>query len=88
MNADTLPLFFSVNTSKTANTTTPTITLITTTTAADSGFSENTLLIKARHPMNNILPEVCVECCAEADYYEGTDNIEGTPTFTDRLLEV
>ena len=37
---------------------------------------------------NNILPEVCVECCAEADYYEGTDNIEGTPTLTDRLLEV
>ena len=38
--------------------------------------------------VNNILPEVCVECCAEADYYEGTDNIEGTPTLTDRLLEV
>ena len=38
--------------------------------------------------VNNILPEVCVECCAEADYYEGTDNIEGTPAFTDRLLEV
>lgn len=37
---------------------------------------------------NNILPEVCVECCAEADYYECTDNIEGTPAFTDRLLEV
>lgn len=38
--------------------------------------------------VNNILPEVCVECCAEADYYEGTDNIEGAPTLTDRLLEV
>ena len=38
--------------------------------------------------VNNILPEVCVECCAETDYYEGTDNIEGTPTLTDRLLEV
>ena len=38
--------------------------------------------------VNNILPEVCVECCAEADYYEGTDNIEGTPTLTDRLFEV
>ena len=38
--------------------------------------------------VNNILPEVCVECCAEADYYEGTDNIEGTTTLTDRLLEV
>lgn len=38
--------------------------------------------------VNNILPEVCVECSAEADYDEGTDNIEGTPTLTDRLLEV
>lgn len=37
---------------------------------------------------NNILPEVCVECCAEADYDECTNDIEGTPAFTDRLLEV
>ena len=35
-----------------------------------------------------ILPEVCVECSAETDYYECTNDIESTPALTDRLLEV
>ena len=34
------------------------------------------------------LPKIPIECCAEADYDEGANNVERTPTITDRLLEV